>query len=320
MIVFEGLRGQDNYFDQLDHILHQGSEVEVRNSITSEILNAVTVVHAPWDHCILIPSRRWNPWLALSESLWILGGCDEVELISPYNSRIVEFSDDGSTLYGAYGKRLYHQIDTLIRRLQKDPSDRRAVLTIWESRDLAAVTKDPPCNDMVMFKIRQGRLHMTVFNRSNDIHWGLYAVNLPTFGLLQEYVAARLGVTMGDQTHISNSLHVYTDEPAAIEISRRMTEQQFRADAILQYPSHKLAFSPANYIHEKHSLFADECRDALTNGRPTHPFLSFARDYLTMYRERDWRPQDLDASYADWILAGEIFADNSTRFTRRRSI
>ena len=178
------------------------------------LLNVVTVIEDPRARCQIVPGRKLNPWLALSESLWLLAGRYDMESLLPYNKGITEFSDDGSTMYGAYGARIASQIPWALERLTKSDTDRRAVLQIWSSADLNAITKDPPCNTEVMFKVRGEKLHMTVINRSNDLHWGLHAVNIFQFGILQEYVACRLGVGMGEQTHYSDSLHIYMDEKA----------------------------------------------------------------------------------------------------------
>lgn len=325
------------YLPWLQQLIDLGDTVEVRGKQTKEFLNCVSEVTEPWHHAILLPSRRWNPFLALSEALWILAGRDDVAAIKPYNSHISEYSDDGISLYGAYGARIYNQIDPLIERLRKDPSDRRAVLQIWDGRggknvsvnepgyeslyswayDLTAETKDPPCNNMVYFKLRDNKLHMTVINRSNDIHFGLFAVNLPTFGILQSYIAARLGVDMGAQTHFSNSLHVYTDEPRSAAITDRMLYTENEDMPV--YPKHDLVFTPNKWLMEynKHDGFATACSAALENVPlgsgywDVFPFLQFAREFLTQYRNHEWHPDDLYLKdhYYDWVVAGSLFID-----------
>lgn len=313
------------YLPWLHTLNNYGDHVEVRGHKTIEFLNCITEISEPWHHCILIPSRRWNPFLALSEALWILAGRDDVGALSPYNSHISDYSDDGVHLYGAYGKRIYHQIDPLIERLRKDPSDRRAVLQIWDSSlgnglgtygdkgwqpsgwhaDLETNSKDPPCNNLVYFKLRDNKLHMTVINRSNDLHFGLFAVNLPTFGILQSYIAARLGVDMGTQTHFSNSLHIYTDEPRAKAITERMLNDSEEMPA---YPKHELAFETG--LKLAHKDYAQMCSNALNGVQDqATSFIHFAREYLTQYRNHEWHPIDLPCSgmYFDWILAGELF-------------
>ena len=261
MQVLERKYARDLYIPELQLLYDYGEPVKVGNRETLEIINFASVVTEPWHHCILLPSRRWNPWLALSEGLWILAGRNDLAPLVRFNSNIVMFSDDDKTLYGAYGKRLYNQMEDLIGRLRKDPADRRAVLSIWTADDLTAQTKDPPCNDMVMFKLRENKLHMTVINRSNDIHWGLFAVNLPTFSLLQVYIAARLGCEIGNQTHMSNSLHVYVDWPEPKRITERMLFDEKEDKPI--YPNHSLAFIPnemKGMVHFKSSLSTSDIR------------------------------------------------------------
>ena len=315
------------YLPWLQTVVDYGDPVEVRGHQTKELLNCVSEILEPWHHCILMPSRRWNPFLAISEALWILAGRNDVAALSPYNSHIADYSDDGNTLYGAYGHRIYDKIDPLIERLRKDPSDRRAVLQIWDDRakygrpagnpypeDLTTNSKDPPCNNMVYFKLRDNKLHMTVINRSNDLHFGLMAVNLPTFGILQSYIAARLGVEMGTQTHFSNSLHVYTDEPRAAAITDRMLYTE--SEDMPVYPPHELAFKPNDYFtdfdHPSLANVFSAVLDDLQLGEgwdKTVPFLSFAQTYLRQYREHKWVIEEIphNAKFFDWILAAELF-------------
>lgn len=318
------------YLPWLQQLQDYGEPVEVRGHKTLEFLNCVTEIQEPQHHCILMPSRRWNPFLALSEALWILAGRDDVAALEPYNSHIKDYSDDGSTLYGAYGARIYSQIDPLIERLRKDPSDRRAVLQIWDDAgspnyvvdlpkntggfhsDLTYSGLDAPCNNMVYFKLRDNKLHMTVINRSNDLHFGLMAVNLPTFGILQSYIAARLGVEMGIQTHFSNSLHIYTDDKRAARITDRMLYQY--SEDMPVYPRHWPAFYPSEFelpFKNTHERLASLCNDALDN-KPlpsgTHEFICFGKEFLRAYRERDLTIVDgFKDYYLDWILAGDLF-------------
>lgn len=313
---------RDLYLPELQELVDFGQSVEARGRKFVELLDYCSEIEEPWHHCILVPSRRWNPWLALSEALWILAGRNDVAALKPYNSNINDYSDDGSTLYGAYGARIYDQIDPLVERLRKDPNDRRAVLSIWNNTlsheyhqpDLTAETKDPPCNNMVYFKLRDNKLHMTVICRSNDIHWGLFAVNIPTFGILQEYIAARLGVGIGHQTHVSNSLHVYTDNKQATEITDRMLYRE--SEDLPEYPSHAKLFVPSEFKDIKsHAQFAKICSSILDGDNPPRAgirypiFLAFAVHFLKNYRDKVIPTIGAFPEFQDWTMAGQMFAD-----------
>lgn len=308
--VFQGQNARELYGKQLSAITSDGYETETRGRKTIELLNVLTVIDKPQQMCVLIPERRWNPWIALSESLWVLAGLNTVKELLPYNKYIKDYSDDGETLYGAYGYRIRDQLPDLIERLRKDPNDRRAVLQIWDVNDLIARTFDPPCNDMVMFKLREGKLHMTVLNRSNDIHWGLYAVNIPEFAMLQLCIASILGVQAGTQTHLSNSLHYYTDEPRAKAITRRMlaAPQGFEA-----YPKTHEIFSPG-YRLEQWQYWALQTLNNQTPKLAT-AFGIFAAQFLRFYRESR-KVEELDKLpftdyYPDWVEAGRMFLEKS---------
>jgi len=93
--------------------------------------------------------------------------------------------------------------------LSSDSSSRRVVLSIWNSElDLNTKTADVPCNDLLMLKVRDGKLYTKICNRSNDLHWGL-PTNIFQFSFLTELISLCLGVELGQQTHDSHSLHLY---------------------------------------------------------------------------------------------------------------
>ena len=311
MRIFTGETSGHVYREQLLSLLQDGQDVLVRGKKTKELLNCVTEITNPRARIQIVPGRKLNPWLALSESLWLLAGRNDIASLLPYNKRITEFSDDGETLYGAYGYRISPQIEPMIERLRKYPADRKAVLSIWQPVDLTMFTNDPPCNNLVYFKLRDNQLHMTVICRSNDLHWGLHAVNLPQFSILQEYIAARLGCEMGTQTHLSNSLHIYT-EGEGQKITNRMLAAM--DEPFVPMPSDALIFPypwPDN-LSPQH--FAAMC-GAVLDGKygmsmPRFSFFEFAEDFLRLYRNESLplRRENYANLYPSWIRAGREFA------------
>lgn len=169
------------------------------------------------------PIRDANPFFHYLEAMWILAGRNDVAFLEHILPRMREFSDDGGTFHGAYGHRLRHwggydfagdQIEQAITILRDKPNSRQVVLSIWDpARDLGTRTKDMPCNDMIMLSLRNGRLNMTVNNRSNDVVLGCYGANAVQFSMLFMYLAARIGCAVGTYYQVSNSFHVYTDNP-----------------------------------------------------------------------------------------------------------
>jgi len=178
----------------------------------------VTEWWKPQRNVLFDPVRDANPFFHFLESLWILAGRNDVRYLAHILPRMAEYSDDDDTFHGAYGYRLRHwpfvedQIEEAIAILKRSPASRQVVLSIWNPQyDLGTKTKDMPCNDMLMLKLREGLLHLTVNNRSNDAVLGCYGANAVQFSNLLMYLAARLGCGVGSYFQVSNSFHVYTD-------------------------------------------------------------------------------------------------------------
>lgn len=213
---------------------------ETRDSRAGAVLEhrgpVATVYRYPRQRVLMSALRDANPFFHLFESLWILDGRNDVATLSRFNSNIAQFSDNGSQFHGAYGYRLRYgfqdQIGTVIRMLKRDPTTRRAVLQIWDySADLGTQSADIPCNTIVFFKINVGgRLDMTVCCRSNDVIWGAYGANAVQFSFLQEYIANSVGVPMGEYTQMSDSFHVYLDNPTYAKLKEMKEQGMFEED------------------------------------------------------------------------------------------
>lgn len=311
MRVYSGPSGASVYRRQLLDIMHEGQEVEVRGMMTRELLHVVTEITSPLARIQIVPGRRLNPFLALAESFWLLAGRRDLATLEVYSPRHRQFSDDGETLYGAYGYRIASQIDPAIARL-RTPGDRRAVLEIWRVEDLTAETRDPPCNTQVLLKVRQGLLDMVVVNRSNDLHWGLQAVNLIQFSFLHEYLAARLGVEVGIQHRWSDSLHIYTGDHPGSLITRRMLNSMA---APLAPVAHRRLFPRFLNVID-HEEFMALCNKVLAGqplNAPAFPFLQFASEFLAWGRSGNkgssmfFNPHSLHPYFEDWIKAAEAY-------------
>lgn len=181
-----------------------------------------TVYHYPAERVLFHEGRDANPIFHLMESIWMLAGRRDVAFLKQFNSTIGRFSDDGSVFNAAYGYRWRHhfgfdQLITLIETIKSDPGSRQAVLQMWDPSDLVRVTKDKACNMSAVFEVRDNKLNMTVFNRSNDIWWGAYGANAVHFSFLQEFVAAATGYRLGVYRQVSNNLHLYEKLYAATQ-------------------------------------------------------------------------------------------------------
>lgn len=176
-----------------------------------------TIYERPEERVLFDHHRDANPFFHLMDALWLLSGSNKVDVPAHYLNGIKQFSDDGATFHGAYGYRLRRSfgVDQIMRAVDMlitKPDSRQIVLSIWDPRrDLGTVTKDMPCNDLIMLDVVNGRLNMTVCNRSNDVILGAYGANAVQFSILQEVIASMAGLERGFYVQQSNNYHVYSD-------------------------------------------------------------------------------------------------------------
>lgn len=195
-----------------------------------------TIYHSPCERVLFSAVRDANPFFHFMEGLWMIAGRDDVYWISQFSSNIAQFSDDGLIFHGAYGHRWrghwvketvfedkelglsaaeYNSLDQLAiaaQMLIENPQERRAVIGMYDpSVDLGRKGKDIPCNTTIMFSrnITTDRLDMTVTNRSNDAIWGAHGANAVHFSMLQEVMAAWIGIKVGTYYQVSNNYHAY---------------------------------------------------------------------------------------------------------------
>ena len=145
----------------------------------------------------------------------------------------------------------YDQLAWIADELFANPGSRRCVLQAWDVKDdlqqindrncsqcngtgvtpetesiyckycsgtgiRKKATKDVPCNTEIFFSIIKSNhlpvLDMTVCNRSNDLVWGMLGANVVHMSMLQEYMAACIGINVGHYNQFTNNLHVYKDK------------------------------------------------------------------------------------------------------------
>lgn len=230
MKVFEYESIAESYAGLLKYVLENGSEVSPRGMLTKEITPATVVINSPRKRTIDDPIRKLNYGFMVGELLWILQGKNDLS-ITHYNKQWANYSDDGETLNGAYGQRIFNwdggdglieaednkydvvrirvnQFMEVYKRLSKDKDSRQGTISMFDPTKDFADTKDVPCTNLMRFTIRDGKLNMMVVMRSNDLIYGL-PYDIYNFTMLQEIMAGLLEVEVGKYTHVVDSLHLY---------------------------------------------------------------------------------------------------------------
>jgi|SRR5689334_1971141 len=196
----------------LTHLLKTKSCIQPNRGPATELTGVLLKITNPRAR-LSRTEGRGLVFSCLGELMWYLAKSNSLRFITHYVPKYSEESDDGRTLYGAYGPRLFkmrgvNQIQNVIKLLQDSPDSRRAVIQLFDAADIQERHKEIPCTCTMQFMVRRRRLWMLTSMRSNDAFLGL-PHDVFAFTMIQEIIARTLGLELGDYKHAVGSLHLY---------------------------------------------------------------------------------------------------------------
>lgn len=249
--VWRGVRGMDC--------------LEIPYPVIIEISN-------PTDRYITIHERKWNRYLPFAESLWIALGINDLGVLpARYCKNLYTYSDNGTHWRAGYGPRIraysglgndvyisdpryrrivsgcvavVDQLKYVIDALNRDINTRQAIIEIGDPvkddfDDFVTLslkeTKDYPCTRSIQFMMVDGKLNCTVYIRSNDVLYGMSAVNIFNFTWMQEYIANIIGVPIGKYYHCANNLHLYEEQLEKVKEIALLNLEAFENTYVFQY-------------------------------------------------------------------------------------
>ena len=227
--VYSGDNPSQLAFNALVDLYENGNTVAPRGKKVKELRPVIFEFKNPLNRVTFVKGRRVNPFFQQAEALWILAGRSDVKWLTKFNKNMAQFSDDGEYFNAPYGERLrfwgkndyrnysynpYDQLLDVYEKLKADNDTRQAVASIYNPQfdNISYQGKDTPCNLQVLFKIRDNKLDITVFNRSNDLIYGTFGANLCQFATIQEVVASWLKIEVGTYYQVTDSLHTYLED------------------------------------------------------------------------------------------------------------
>lgn len=225
----------------VDYLMYCGRE---EHSRAGDVLVAphpvMTVTRHPTERVLFSPVRDANPFFHLYEAFWMLAGRDDAASLDLFVKNFGErFAEPDGVIADAYGRRWrsafgFDQLDHVVHVLRQDGTSRQAVIQMWDCRlsgenDACGTWVGRPCNTTIYLRIHGDRglhnlghgnvedfddrvLDLTVCCRSNDMILGATGANSVHFSILQEYLAARIGVKVGTMYQLSNNAHIYITE------------------------------------------------------------------------------------------------------------
>jgi thymidylate synthase len=254
------------WIQKIYEVLNSGDLTSPRGVKTYE--NISNVISIDMSKAILcIPERRLGTGFLCFEPFWILSGDNQLSSIKPYAPLMERFTDDGFFLSGAYGPKLIDQLPYIINLFKKDSDSRQGIVNIW--REKPGSTKDCPCTCLYQFFIRNDRLHMLAYMRSNDLYLGtpydIFSQTMIAYGLCLILRDTHYNLTMGNLHLHVGSIHIYDTDRESIKTilskyinSKGVVKKNLIKDKTIEF-DYTLTFQDLkDYLHS--------CSNILCNG------------------------------------------------------
>lgn len=165
----------------------------------------------PSDKVITTPQRKFNRPYADYEWDWYKSGNRDASEISEkakiWKQMMVPGTTEVNSNYGYFWNK-NNQLERAIQDLKTNKQTRRAIVVHYDINELERYEYDTPCNDVLNFYIKDGKLELTIFARSIDLVYG-FCNDQYTFAKLMEYVADRIECPIGSMHWFITNLHIY---------------------------------------------------------------------------------------------------------------
>lgn len=166
------------------------------------------------------------------ELLWFLSGDSNVRYLNENGVSIWdEWADpvtgDLGPIYGIQWRswpgpdgEAVDQLARVVEEIRADPHSRRLVVSAWNVADLPKMAL-PPCHVLFQFYVAEGKLSLSLYQRSADIFLGV-PFNIASYSLLALMVAQITDLEPGEFVHTFGDVHLYCNhvEQARLQLSR----------------------------------------------------------------------------------------------------
>lgn len=199
----------------ISDVNENGIESSPRGMLIKEI-NNFSYVLDPYQRFMNYKSRKLNVDYIKYEFLWYLRGMPGDTSICDHAKMWRGLVNEDGTINSNYGQYIFGDQMQFLRvsnELLRDKDSRRASIIILKHDHLESDTKDVPCTYSINFRIRQGRLDMTVHMRSQDAIFGM-GNDAPAFSFVHEMMYHHLkeyykDLVYGKYFHFADSFHIY---------------------------------------------------------------------------------------------------------------
>ena len=215
------------YLDLLKDVLENGNDRTSRTGVDTRNVFGRTMRFDMGHGFPAITTKKLAFESLKAELLWFLKGSSDVKELQKLGSHIwdanaeadywkpkARFEGDLGRIYGVQWRSwqkpdgtTLDQLATIIERIKTKPYDRRLIVSAWNPGELDQMAL-PPCHVLFQFFVAQGKLSLSMYQRSCDMFLGV-PFNIASYSLLLHMVAQVTGLKPGEFVHILGDTHIY---------------------------------------------------------------------------------------------------------------
>lgn len=216
------------YLDVLKKIMEEGTDKPNRTGIDTRALFGIPMRFDLSNGFPAVTTKKLAFKAVKAELLWFLKGSSDVKELQKMGCHIwdanaeadywkpkAKFEGDLGRVYGVqwrkwkspYSDRPIDQIGEVIEKIKNDPYNRRIIFSAWNPAELDKMAL-PPCHMFSQFFVADGKLSMSMYQRSCDMFLGV-PFNIASYSLLLNMIAKVTGLEVGEFVHILGDVHIY---------------------------------------------------------------------------------------------------------------
>lgn len=216
-----------NYLALLRNVMEHGTIKADRTGTGTRSIFGPQLRYNLADGFPLVTTKKVHLKSIIHELLWFLQGGTNIAYLKENGVSIWdEWADQNGDLGPVYGKQwvawqtangqTISQIADVVHTLRSNPDSRRMVVSAWNVADLPKMAL-LPCHILFQLYVADGRLSMSMYQRSADLFLGV-PFNIASYALLTMMFAQVADLQVGDLIITFGDAHIYTNHFAQVEL------------------------------------------------------------------------------------------------------
>ena len=218
------------YLDLLKDVMKNGQDADNRTGVWARKVFGRQMRFDLNEGFPLVTTKKMHLRSIIHELIWLLSGNTNIKYLHDNKVTIWdEWADENGDLGPVYGHQWRNfnsqgidQIKDVIERIQKNPQDRRLIVTAWNPVQISEMAL-PPCHCFFQFDVTpDGKLNCMLYQRSCDMFLGV-PFNIASYSLLTMMVAQVCGLKLGEFIHTLGNTHIYSNhfDQVKLQLTRK---------------------------------------------------------------------------------------------------